>query len=205
MASSENEPATFQLVAYTAFPQNWNIIIFIKDAVNLNYQYSITRHALTPCSLDIGNAVKQHTKGKTTLWGPLEEAHGSSCMEGRLTFLATSPSFLWRGVRLRLHYLTYCASPLWCMKMSVEQSVDWMTLETEILGEKPAPVPFRPPQIPHDRTWSGTRAATMGSRRLTAWTTARPNQSVWLESQNNVLLNVNSISSRFVNVKTLAL
>jgi hypothetical protein len=33
---------------------------------------------------------------------------------------------------------------------------------------KPAPVPLCAPQIPYDVTWDGTRAAVMGSRRLTA-------------------------------------
>jgi hypothetical protein len=33
---------------------------------------------------------------------------------------------------------------------------------------KPAPVPHCPPQIPHDLTWDRTRAAAVGSRRLTA-------------------------------------
>jgi hypothetical protein len=33
---------------------------------------------------------------------------------------------------------------------------------------KPAPVPRCPPQIPHDLTWDRTRAATVGSQRLTA-------------------------------------
>jgi hypothetical protein len=33
---------------------------------------------------------------------------------------------------------------------------------------KPAPVPLCPPQIPHYLTWSGTRAAAVVSRRLTA-------------------------------------
>jgi hypothetical protein len=33
---------------------------------------------------------------------------------------------------------------------------------------KPAPVPLCPPQIPHDLTWDRTRAAAVGSRRLTA-------------------------------------
>jgi hypothetical protein len=33
---------------------------------------------------------------------------------------------------------------------------------------KPAPVPLCPPQIPHDMTWDRTRAAAVGSRRLTA-------------------------------------
>jgi hypothetical protein len=39
---------------------------------------------------------------------------------------------------------------------------------------KPAPVPLCPPQIPHNLTWDRTRAAAMGSRRLTAWPMARP-------------------------------
>jgi hypothetical protein len=33
---------------------------------------------------------------------------------------------------------------------------------------KLAPVPLRPPQIPHDLTWARTRAAAMGNQRLTA-------------------------------------
>jgi hypothetical protein len=33
---------------------------------------------------------------------------------------------------------------------------------------KTAPVPLCPPQIPHDLTLARTRAATVGSRRLTA-------------------------------------
>jgi hypothetical protein len=39
---------------------------------------------------------------------------------------------------------------------------------------KPAPVPLCPPKIPHDLTWARTWAAAVGSRRLTAWTMARP-------------------------------
>jgi hypothetical protein len=39
---------------------------------------------------------------------------------------------------------------------------------------KPVPVIFSPPQIPHDLTCARTRAAAVGSRRLTAWATARP-------------------------------
>jgi hypothetical protein len=42
---------------------------------------------------------------------------------------------------------------------------------------KPAPVPNSPPQIPHDLTRTRTRAAVVGSRRLTAWTTARPSSN----------------------------
>jgi hypothetical protein len=33
---------------------------------------------------------------------------------------------------------------------------------------KIAPVPLCPPQIPHDLTWDRTRAAAVGSQRLTA-------------------------------------
>jgi hypothetical protein len=39
---------------------------------------------------------------------------------------------------------------------------------------KPAPVPLCPPQIPYDLTWARTRAAAVGSRRLTALAMARP-------------------------------
>jgi hypothetical protein len=39
---------------------------------------------------------------------------------------------------------------------------------------KPSPVPLCPPQIPFDLTRARTRAAAVGSQRLTAWATARP-------------------------------
>jgi hypothetical protein len=39
---------------------------------------------------------------------------------------------------------------------------------------KPAPAPLFPPQIPLDHTWARTRAAAVGSQRLTAWSMARP-------------------------------
>jgi hypothetical protein len=39
---------------------------------------------------------------------------------------------------------------------------------------KPASVALCPPQIPHDLTWDRTRAAAVGSQRLTAWAMARP-------------------------------
>jgi hypothetical protein len=45
---------------------------------------------------------------------------------------------------------------------------------------KPAPVPLCPPHIPHDLTWDRTRAAAVGSQRLTAWAMARPrNRVIW--------------------------
>jgi hypothetical protein len=39
---------------------------------------------------------------------------------------------------------------------------------------KPAPAPLYAPQIPHDQTRARTRAAAVGSQRLTAWAMARP-------------------------------
>jgi hypothetical protein len=52
------------------------------------------------------------------------------------------------------------------MMMNVEQSVEGeLAGETEVLGEN---VPQCQPQIPHDLTWARTRAAAVGSRRLTA-------------------------------------
>jgi hypothetical protein len=48
---------------------------------------------------------------------------------------------------------------------------DWGNRSTRVT---PAPVPLCLPQIPHDQTWDGTRAAAeMGSRQLTNWAVAR--------------------------------
>jgi hypothetical protein len=41
---------------------------------------------------------------------------------------------------------------------------------------KPAQIQLCPPQIPHDLTWARTRAAAVGSRRLTARAVARPTE-----------------------------
>jgi hypothetical protein len=49
---------------------------------------------------------------------------------------------------------------------------DWQGKSKD--SKKPAPVPLCPPQIPHDLAWAWTGAATVGSRRLTAWATTRP-------------------------------
>jgi hypothetical protein len=43
---------------------------------------------------------------------------------------------------------------------------------------KPAPAPLCPPQIPHDLTWYRTRAAAVGSWRLTALAMTRPRPTV---------------------------
>jgi hypothetical protein len=52
--------------------------------------------------------------------------------------------------------------------------VQWNWQEkSEVLGEKPVPVPFRPPQIPHGLTRDRTRASAVGGRRLTASAMAR--------------------------------
>jgi hypothetical protein len=42
------------------------------------------------------------------------------------------------------------------------------------IRRKPAPVPLCALEIPNDLTWARTRAATVGTRRLTAWAMARP-------------------------------
>jgi hypothetical protein len=50
----------------------------------------------------------------------------------------------------------------------------------------PAPVSLWPSQIPHELIRARTRAAAVGSRRLTAWAVARP----W----NNLRFNTNEIT-----------
>jgi hypothetical protein len=52
--------------------------------------------------------------------------------------------------------------------MSVEQSVEWeLAGDTEVIGENL-------PQHKSHLTWARTRAAAVGSRRLTSWAVARP-------------------------------
>jgi hypothetical protein len=51
---------------------------------------------------------------------------------------------------------------------------------------KPAPAPLCPPQIPHDQTRARTRAASVGSQRLTARAMARPSRPLDL----NILFSV---------------
>jgi hypothetical protein len=43
--------------------------------------------------------------------------------------------------------------------------------KTEVLGEKPVPVPLCPIQIPHGRTRDEARTSAVGGRRLTVWVT----------------------------------
>jgi hypothetical protein len=50
--------------------------------------------------------------------------------------------------------------------------------KTEELGEKSAPVPLCPPQIPHRSTRTRTRPFAVRGQRLTAWAMARPRCSL---------------------------
>jgi hypothetical protein len=56
----------------------------------------------------------------------------------------------------------------------VEQLVEWNLAGNRSTGRKPASAPLCLPQIPHDQTRARTRAAAVGSRRLTSWAIARP-------------------------------
>jgi hypothetical protein len=54
--------------------------------------------------------------------------------------------------------------------MIVEQSVEWELVgQTEVLGKNLPLCLFVHKKIPHDLTWARTRAAAVGSQRLTAW------------------------------------
>jgi hypothetical protein len=58
--------------------------------------------------------------------------------------------------------------------VKMENLVEWIGRGNRSTRRKPAPEPLCPPQIPLDQTWARTRAAAVGSQRLTAWAMARP-------------------------------
>jgi hypothetical protein len=55
-----------------------------------------------------------------------------------------------------------------------ENLVEWIGRGNRSTRRKPARAPLCPPQIPLDQTRARTRAAAVGSQRLTAWAMARP-------------------------------
>jgi hypothetical protein len=56
----------------------------------------------------------------------------------------------------------------------MENLVEWIGRGNQSTWRKPAPAPLCPPQIPLDQTRARTRAAAVGSQRLTAWAMVRP-------------------------------
>jgi hypothetical protein len=71
----------------------------------------------------------------------------------------------------------------------------------------PIPESLCPPQIPHDLTWSRTRAAVVGSRRLTAWAMPRApcfhiyNSSKWTQCSSTFCATYVYIASVMCNDK----
>jgi hypothetical protein len=85
--------------------------------------------------------------------------------------------FFSHGVRLSLLGTAATVSPIvpapddrWCGAICVTR----IGKENRSTQRKPAPVPLCPPQIPNDLTWARTRAAVLGSPRLTDWAMALP-------------------------------
>jgi hypothetical protein len=66
--------------------------------------------------------------------------------------------------------MAYCTCPGWLWWWRTWWNEDWQGKPK--YTEKTCPL--RPPQIPLDQTRARTRAATVGSQRLTAWAMARP-------------------------------
>jgi hypothetical protein len=63
----------------------------------------------------------------------------------------------------------------------------WIGRGNRSTRRKPAPGPLCPPQIPHHLTRARTRAAAVGSRRLTAWAMARPRPHHFWDSASYIL------------------
>jgi hypothetical protein len=92
--------------------------------------------------------------------------------------------FLWRAPQrmLRTHrsLRAYCATLWWRWLVPFIFPCNWAPVEwnwqgkTEVLEEKPVPVPLCPPQIPHRLTQDRTQPSAVRGWRLTAWAMARP-------------------------------
>jgi hypothetical protein len=80
-------------------------------------------------------------------------------------------------------YILNCRAIYICQLVplcTMENLVEWrLARETEVLG-KNLPQRLCPPQITLDQTRDRTRAAAVGSQRLTAWAMARPNPPLYL-------------------------
>jgi hypothetical protein len=95
--------------------------------------------------------------------------------------MSTSFFFLWGGT-----YVTRYCGHFWpIVQPQMIDEGDCGAIGGMKLGRgnrstqrKPAPAPFCPPQIPLDQTRAQTRAAAVGSQRLTAWAMARPYSDV---------------------------
>jgi hypothetical protein len=86
---------------------------------------------------------------------------------------------------------TSCANLWWRWKIisvfiftSNGAPVEWNWQgKTEVIGEKPVPLPLCPPQIPHGLTRDQTRTSAVGGLRLTAWAMARPQFQLFTSSK----------------------
>jgi hypothetical protein len=67
--------------------------------------------------------------------------------------------------------------------MMMEELVEWLATETEVLGENLAQCRFVHHKT-HMRARTRTRAAAVGSQRLTAWATARPYMDLYYKGYN---------------------
>jgi hypothetical protein len=86
----------------------------------------------------------------------------------------------WRTAALRLLVQPCDEDEKWCFIFTSNGApveLNWQG-KTEVLGEKPVPVPLCPPQIPYGLTRDRTRASAVEGRRLTAWAMARPNDEL---------------------------
>jgi hypothetical protein len=145
------------------------------------------RFNLSDYILQTGLLISAPTK---TSW-PYWLAHNSfSCADAVFTSVPNTLACRWRsGLVLRRPSVKYQPSLLKFSFFIIWGGGDWVHFvrrppigkigrENRSTRRKPAAVPVCPQRMPHDLTWDRTRAAAVGSRRLTAWAMARPYWSI---------------------------
>jgi hypothetical protein len=82
------------------------------------------------------------------------------------------------------HWMAYCTSPGWLWWWRIWWNVDLQGKPK--YSEKTCPsTPLCPPQIPLDQNRARTRAAAVGSQRLTAWAMAWPREKTYSYREPN--------------------
>jgi hypothetical protein len=151
-------------VLYSQHSIFWNCMFSVKFPVVWSHEISLI---ILSCAsqLDLSNDGMHHGQPVTAPRSSLVISHCVHRVSLYCLFFYLSMG--WSGTKSTITAATYwpiLSAGEYCGAISGVK--EW--LRNRSTRRKPAPVPPRHPQIPHDLTWVRTRAVAVGSLRLTA-------------------------------------